>query len=853
MNILKCKTALFLLSAILTLPALPIQAEILNVPDDFETIQGAINESEDGDTVLVQPETYVENIDFEGKDIIVASLYLIEQDEDHIDNTIIDGDENGDVVTFRNEESEDAVLIGFTVRNGSRRLGGGIYCGNHSNPTLISLKVIENTAGLDGGGIVIYHSDPTLINVIVSENSAGYWGGGIYMRDSNPLIISTVIYSNSAESRGGGIFLESDSSPTLSNVTIYGNHSEETGGGIVSWMDSNPTLNNCIVWENTPSTFVGEDLTVTYSDVQDGFEGEGNIDEDPLFVDPDEGNFHLTEDSPCIDTGDPDSPDDPDGTRADMGAFPFSHGTLVIEGFVLDAENNEPLDSARVSSSFGYTTFTDTSGFWRISPPRINPFNITASFEDYLDSTIRDIQLELDDTLEITFGLLHPEFQLSEEEIEVTIEAGDSTEIELTISNRGNGALSWQAKKQLAGEAGADPWELRTSINATEVTGDTRLQGVVFVEDRFYLSGANIAGRSDSANMIWVLNHDGVLVDSFAQLGRGTYGMRDLAWDGELIWGSGESRVYGFTTEGDSITSFEGPFSINSALAWDLHREVLWVARKTGNTIHAYNHEGQEIDSLTLDQMDIRIYGLAYWQDDPDGYNLYILNRSDNSTQMVHKMNPVTGDTMLVSILNPEGGGSPGGCFISNQYDPRSWVFMNIANDANGDRIDIWQVEGNTSWMILNPEMGEVESESSQDLNLSIFTEGLTVDYWEAELVFNHNAAGGETILPVTLTIEPAAVDSDEKIIPDEFGITGIYPNPFNSVVRIEYSLDRSATVSMKVFDLSGRMVTNICDHHQNSGEHQITFDSSSLPSGIYLLRIMANNQADVAKVICIK
>ncbi len=99
-----------------------LHAEIINVPDDFETIQAAINESEDSDTVLVQPGEYIENINFEGKDIVVMG------NPDDPSEVVIDGDENGSVVTFENEESHEAVLTGFTIKNGVAETGGGIFC-----------------------------------------------------------------------------------------------------------------------------------------------------------------------------------------------------------------------------------------------------------------------------------------------------------------------------------------------------------------------------------------------------------------------------------------------------------------------------------------------------------------------------------------------------------------------------------------------------------------------------------------------------------------------------------------------------------------------------------------------------
>ena len=864
--------------------AFQAKSTILNVPDDFETIQGAIDESEDGDTVLVHPGEYVENINFGGRAITVASLILTTGNEAYIDSTIINGDENGSVVRFDHEEGENSILTGFTLTNGSGSqdierdiCGGGIHC-LRASPTLKHLIIRGNSTEF-GGGVFFQYSSPKLDFIGIYDNYASVSGGGLYCsrQGTEPVISNTIIHHNRSERWAGGVMCFLGARPIFERVTIADNTAGGNGGGLVSNTstgldDGNYiSLMNSIFWANEPNQIAigtqhvsgGDSIIFSFSDIADGRDAinpngarlvwlNGNIDEDPQFVDPDEGDFHLTARSPCIDAGDPDSSEDPDGTRADMGAFPFFQGNL-IEGYVLDAENDEPLDSTRVSSSFGVTTFTDTSGFWRISPARMFPFDITASLEGYIDSTLHEIQLEIFDTLEVTFGLLHSEFTPTEEEFATVLNTGDSTSFDFSICNMGNGLLNWQAKKRLAGEGGADPWELRRSIDASEVTGDERLQGVVFAEDRFYLCGANIVGRRDSTNMIWILNREGVLVDSFKQLGTGTYGMRDLAWDGELIWGSGESIVYGFTTEGDSITSFEGPYAPNSLIAWDSDREVLWVGRKTSNIMHAYNRDGEENEVLRLDQKGFRIYGLAYYADDPDNYNLYILNSPDNRTQIVHKMNSVTGDTMLVSILNPEGGGSPGGCFISNQYDPRSWVFMSIANDHDGDRIDLWQVEGNTSWMILEPVGGDVEAEASQDMVLSVFTEGLTIDFWEAELVFNHNAAGGETILPVNLTIEPSEVELAETIVPVEFGIADVYPNPFNSKVSIRFTVERSSKTVLKVWDLSGREVATLYNGVSAAGQYKVVWNAEELPSGIYLLHLESGTDTESVRVVLLK
>ena len=105
-----------------------LHATIINVPVPYTTIQDGINAATNSDTVLVQPATYFENINYNGKLITVGSLFLTTWDTTYISSTIIDGFSIGSVVTFTNNENSSAILCGFTITNGSANYGGGIHC-----------------------------------------------------------------------------------------------------------------------------------------------------------------------------------------------------------------------------------------------------------------------------------------------------------------------------------------------------------------------------------------------------------------------------------------------------------------------------------------------------------------------------------------------------------------------------------------------------------------------------------------------------------------------------------------------------------------------------------------------------
>ena len=343
----------------------------------FATIQHGINVSANTDTVLVQPGTYVENINYNGKLITVASLFLTTADPAYISLTTIDGNNSGRVVTFTYVVDSTAVLSGFTITNGYTEFGGGIYCDNASRPSLQNVTITGNYAEYGGGifcvnssslsltnvtimgntayyggGILCWDSSPSLENVTISDNFSNWDGGGIYCYYSNPNLENVTISGNDATFSGGGIYCELYSNPSLNNVTISSNFAGTSGGGISCYDsspslenvtitsnmssgiylcdDSNPVLINSILWNDSPQEIynIGSgSVTATYSDIEGGtgqpWFGTGCIDSNPLFVDPSSEDYLLQPTSPCIDAGDPASPLDPDGTIADMGAYYF--------------------------------------------------------------------------------------------------------------------------------------------------------------------------------------------------------------------------------------------------------------------------------------------------------------------------------------------------------------------------------------------------------------------------------------------------------------------------------------------------------------------------------------------------
>ncbi|MGY8817741.1 MAG: choice-of-anchor Q domain-containing protein, partial [Pseudomonadales bacterium] len=351
---------------------------------DYTTIQAGIDGVIDGDTVLVQPGTYVENINYNEKNIVVSSLYLTMGDTSYISNTIIDGNQSGSVVNISNTDS-NAEFVGMTVQNGSSTNGGGIITGGTNGSKIIRTIIRNNTAssgaGVYGGGSPIFENveiiynvatgnygsgiyftdgSPVFINSKIGYNTGAAYGGGVALFDSDPVFTNVLINNNSSD-KGGGLLCEYSSDPVLTNVTIINNSASQGGSSLYSRADASITVKNSIIWSNDNSEIVtetGGSASITYSSIHESYTGTGNIDSDPLFVDAINRDYRLSDYSPAIGAGtDAGAPTtdiegnprpNPAGSNPDMGAYESSLGAPAHNRFIYVATTGEDVGSVGV-------------------------------------------------------------------------------------------------------------------------------------------------------------------------------------------------------------------------------------------------------------------------------------------------------------------------------------------------------------------------------------------------------------------------------------------------------------------------------------------------------------------------
>ncbi len=349
---------------------------VRHVPASYATIQSAINAATHGDTILVAPGTYYENIHFRGKNIVVASHFILSNDPSLVLSTIINGStpQNADsasCVRIVSGEDTSAVLEGFTLTGGVGtrwrdehgagvfREGGGILV-TLASPTIRNNVIIDNEAintqnciSAGGGGIRLGDSRARILNNVIMSNK-GMYGGGIVLNYCSGVIIrnnlvvhNTVYQATPAPTFGGGgiwilLRIPGSTSPNIiENNTVIGNNSSGTGsgqagrGGGVVFQNADVIARNNIIWSNTQDAGgqIFGSLPLTYSNVEGGYAGTGNVNVQPLFED---SALYLSPASPLIDAGDPDvsfsDPEQPGNpgvaewpsqgtTRNDMGAY----------------------------------------------------------------------------------------------------------------------------------------------------------------------------------------------------------------------------------------------------------------------------------------------------------------------------------------------------------------------------------------------------------------------------------------------------------------------------------------------------------------------------------------------------
>jgi len=868
---------------------------IINVPIDQNTIQNGINSAENGDTVLVQPGTYIENIDFLGKSIMVSSLFLTTESPEMIDLTIIDGNESGSVVTFNSGENENAILIGFTLENGNGNYadpdqngsfwnyGGGVYCKN-SNPTIIHTIIKDNTGDQGGGGgLFCYNASPTLISTMITGNSTDDVGGGIYARDeSSPSLYHVTISENNAE-YGGGAYFKDESTPSLDSCIVSGNWSENSGAGIVLKNNANAIISHSWI-QNNESSELGGGLYInnaspfiTGSTIHNNFANSGA------------GVYVRAEASPSFDFV----------TISDNNASQYG------EAFYLRGGSTVSITNSIIWYNGDYQVYFRTN-----EDP--NTFNISYSTvelgqQGFVTNFNGDVTWENNNEQDDPLYCNRDDDNYTLRENSPCVGAGENGETiganPIGCGPINLGPIYYVASNGHDSNDGSmtEPFEtIQRAIDAC-VDGDTvRLNPGEYSEILFF-SEKEIVVESRA----YEANNPDLMLETIIS---GASGSRCLSLVGN---DANDVTIRGITITGGHADLGGGIFiSSSTPTLMDLFVENNSSASGGGLYIEDASPTLQHITfsdngankggAIYLSESDAHLTNIqiennvAYW-----GGGIY-LNQSHptiDSSQIAFNQGFIEGGglyldqsnpSMSYSIFDQNVGVDAGGALYCQESSPildHITFFYNesgfgktavLANSAltiensivwDNDVSQFYFVpQGGLNHLALSYSniFGGVSSIIANDNGMVTWVDGnlTTSPYFCNPMEGDFHLAGmspsltsasdGSFMGALGYGCE-TALAIENNSFPSTSSIQSIFPNPFNPVTKIQFELERNQNILITIYNINGQSVQEWEPTQYEQGNHSIKWDANSFPSGMYVIRIEGESFSDSRKMVLLK
>ncbi len=309
--------------------------ENIDLRKRYPYIQLAVDEAEDGEHIVVEPGIYRENLDMQGKSLILTSTDP--DDTFVVETTVIQGDDLAPVINFAGTEGPESIIAGFTITGGN----GGV-AGNGAFVNVRKCVIKNNRRNDKGGGLHKVQGTIDACEIIGNEAEIG---GGL--NNCHGTIRNCLIVGNSAMV-GGGI---RNCDGEIVNCTIVSNTTTTSGEGVLA--DCDGSFTNCIIWDNSPGVFTAHTAQMLYTCWPESDGLNGNLNVDPLFIL--NGEYHLQPASSCIDSGTISpvgglSEKDHDGNLRnldgdgdltaipDMGAFEYDNQNAVMAVLPKDME-----------------------------------------------------------------------------------------------------------------------------------------------------------------------------------------------------------------------------------------------------------------------------------------------------------------------------------------------------------------------------------------------------------------------------------------------------------------------------------------------------------------------------------
>ena len=886
------------------LMALPLWAHVIHVPADYNTIQSGISAALIGDTILVAQGTYSEHLNYLGKDILIKS-------ESGPELTIIQRVNTGvPLIKFQNGESPAATLDGFTVMSSLNAPGVSI---SNSSATLKNNIFQQNVNNADGGAVAALYGNVLNVmnNIFQNNTSLGGTGGAIRCYGIKLVAVGNQFISNIAVTDAGAIHLRANANSEVHHNLFYRNHCSRVAGTIVFsecqggdfynntvvanstddnrygagvdlWMSSNIHAYNNIIANNSGKGFYSyssNNCSVTYNDVwnnrvdYDGvIPGVGSLSIDPLLEGGDPFSFQLTENSPCIDTGDPASPNDPDGSRADMGAYYFSHSIQGLTFKISDVFGSQGnvVDVPLLAEGFNGHPIGGLEFHIAFDPGCLEYDSIMS---DYLSGA----------DINVVNGDIH----MIWEDISNPPELPDSTAL-LVMRFVVNGpldstcAINWLPNNQVVNPSGEPYADIDYNSGGVTIAVLHEIGGRIVYFDGFNpISGAAVALT-------------GSMLKNDESAGNGLFAFDNLISGNYAICTSMARNDSGVTVadiikirrEIVALEPFESPYqylaadvnnsgSVTVADAVKIRRYLAdledlpggnWTFVDSSFAINDSNWTEAphciEVSLMDQDILDLAFYGIrrgdvnGSWP----GLGLSLGAYNDTVSLQGSTISGLPGDTISMPITG-RGITQIAGLEMHLNYPSEGLTFIGISSDVvqnatinggNGRIHLVWDDIFNPITINDGDEVLSINfqiQENAPQVMIVSFTGASVADEIGNEL---HVMTGNGQV-----TLNPTGINGNSTI-PTVFNLAQNYPNPFNAETKISFALPKASNVTLDIIDMMGRRITILENGHFDAGNYDITWNGRSddgrlVSSGVYFYRLKTDSYQNTKRMLMLK
>ncbi|MCX7835781.1 MAG: carboxypeptidase regulatory-like domain-containing protein [bacterium] len=581
-----------------------------------------------------------------------------------------------------------------------------------------------------------------------------------------------------------------------------------------------------------------------------------------------------------------------DGASGDIGtinqfSLSFTTGTgSYVRGTVTRA--GQAVDSARVQIGAN-VTFTNTLGQYGMQS-LTGQFPVTVTKPGYNTFT-GNVTIGADTT---TYNIVmtRPIAVASPTSIEMQVNYPNSGSANVTLTNNGDGPLSWNAAIHPGNSLSSNPsvpnnvtqmsdeqlrlvtefalpfssrpttppevdepdtlWQPLLTINVDPLNGSQYNYGVEVVNGYIYVS----AGQK-----FYRFNAQGALVDSLTIGGApaANFNVRDMAYDGDYIYGGWDAsflRAFNPTTGAQVSTAniplTQATFALPRGVAYDPETDHFFVGNWSNNYIKRITRTGTVLATWNIGG----VGGLAWDPNGQGGYKLYVALDGANQAHLakLNVNNTATLDTLTLRSPLPGSASTDicAGLTLSDELIPGFWTLVALVQ-GNPDRVFVYEFGvSNTRWS-LTPTSGSVNPGQNNILSVT-FTpqQNDPSGLYNADLRITWNPTDDIITIPIQVTLVTSANDNTTTL-PLKYELMGSYPNPFNSETKVKFSLADRSQVNLALYNINGQKVAELFNAEMPAGVHTVGLRAIDLPTGTYFVRMETAKYVGVSKVVLLK